>query len=42
MRQIRNFVVRLSIQYIVFYILLALDGVRMEQYRLFGVWTVKG
>jgi proline iminopeptidase len=39
MRHIRNFVIRLSIQYILFYILLALEGVRMEEYRLFGVWT---
>jgi proline iminopeptidase len=39
MRQVRNFVVRLSIQYVLFYILLLLDGVKMEQYRLFGIWS---
>ncbi|MGC9349530.1 MAG: alpha/beta fold hydrolase [Anaerolineae bacterium] len=39
MRQLRNFVLRLSIHYIVLYILLALQGVSHEQ-RLFGVWIV--
>jgi proline iminopeptidase len=39
MRQLRNFVLRLSIHYIVLYILLALQGVSHEQ-QLFGVWIV--
>jgi pimeloyl-ACP methyl ester carboxylesterase/uncharacterized membrane protein YvlD (DUF360 family) len=38
MRQLRNFVMRLSIHYIVFSLLLMLAGVGMKERQLFGVW----
>jgi proline iminopeptidase len=38
MRQARNFVMRLSIDYIVLSILLILAGVGMKERQLFGVW----
>jgi putative membrane protein len=38
MRQLRNFVMRLSIDYVVFSILLMLAGWGMKQRQLFGVW----
>jgi pimeloyl-ACP methyl ester carboxylesterase/uncharacterized membrane protein YvlD (DUF360 family) len=40
MRQLRNFVMRLSIHYIVFSLLLMLAGVGMKERQLFGVWIV--
>lgn len=39
MRNLRNFMLRLSMHYIVLYILLALRGVSRDQ-QLFGVWVV--
>ena len=38
MHQARNFVMRLSIHYIVFSILLLLAGWRLQERRLFGTW----
>jgi len=40
LRQLRNFVMRLSIHYIVFSILLMLAGVGMKERQLFGAWIV--
>jgi pimeloyl-ACP methyl ester carboxylesterase/uncharacterized membrane protein YvlD (DUF360 family) len=39
MRRLRNFVLRLSIEYILFTMLLALRGISRDQ-QLFGVWVV--
>jgi len=40
MRHIRNFVTRLSINYMAFTVLLALAGVSMRERQLFGTWIV--